>query len=109
MEEASSFGWIDSKSNTLDEERSLLWMSPRNPRSGWSTLNKTRIARLEEAGLMTDAGRAMVTAAKTSDAWSLLDKVEALEVPEDLRRALAANPKAESFFGPFRRRRRRGS
>ena len=33
-EEALCVGWIDSKATVLDEERSLLWFSPRKPGSG---------------------------------------------------------------------------
>lgn len=32
VEEALCFGWIDSKPNKLDEERSLLWFAPRKPK-----------------------------------------------------------------------------
>lgn len=101
VEEALAFGWIDSKANTLDDERSLMWMSPRKPKSGWSKLNKERIARLERNGSMAPAGRAVVASAKKSGAWALLDKVEALEVPDDLRDALSGNPLANEFFDRF--------
>ena len=40
VEEALAFGWIDSKGRTLDDERSMLWFSPRKPGSGWSRPNK---------------------------------------------------------------------
>jgi len=33
VEEALCFGWIDSKPNKLDEERSMLWFAPRKPGS----------------------------------------------------------------------------
>jgi len=32
VEEALCFGWIDSKPNKLDEERSLLWFASRKTR-----------------------------------------------------------------------------
>jgi len=101
VEEALCFGWVDSKSNALDDERSLLWMSPRKPRSGWSRINKERIERLERDGLMTDAGRAVVEEAKRSGSWTSLDAVEALEVPDDLAGALARNAKARKHFEAF--------
>ena len=56
-------------------------MSPRKPSSGWSRSNKERVERLEREGLMTDAGRAAIEAAKRNGSWSLLDSVEALEEP----------------------------
>ena len=58
VEEALCFGWIDSKSKAVDDERTSLWFTPRRPGSNWSDSNRARFRRLEEAGLMTDAGRA---------------------------------------------------
>ena len=101
VEEALAFGWIDSKSVRLDEERTLLWMSPRKPSSGWSRSNKERVERLEREGLMTDAGRAAIEAAKRNGSWSLLDSVEALEEPDDLAAALNASPAARAHFDAF--------
>ena len=98
VEEALAFGWIDSKSVRLDDERTLLWLSPRKPSSGWSKSNKERVERLERAGLMTDAGRAAVEAAKQTGSWSLLDSVEALEEPDDLAEALDASAGARANF-----------
>ena len=100
-EELLAYGWIDGQANTLDDERSLLWISPRKPRSGWSKVNKERIARLEREGRMTDAGRKAVATAKKNGAWSSLDRVEALEVPPDLAASLAANKEARRNFDAF--------
>ena len=101
VEEALAFGWIDSKSVRLDDERSLIWMCPRQPASGWSKSNKERVERLERKGLMADAGRAAVEAAKRNGSWSLLDSVEALEEPDDLAAALNASPAARANFDAF--------
>jgi uncharacterized protein YdeI (YjbR/CyaY-like superfamily) len=101
VEELLCVGWVDSKPNTLDAERSLLWVSPRRPRSGWSRINKERVARLEAAGRMTPAGRAAVEAAKANGAWNALDAVEALEVPADLESALDASLAARRNFDAF--------
>lgn len=101
VEEALAFGWIDSRAKTLDDGRSLLWLAPRRRTSGWSKSNKQRVARLERKGLMTDAGRRVVEEAKVSGTWTLLDSVEALEVPRDLAVALSSNEAAERHFGAF--------
>lgn len=101
VEEALSFGWIDSKPNSLDDERSLLWISPRNPKSGWSRINKERIARLEREGRLADAGKAAVAVAKRNGAWTALDAVEALEMPSDLEQALRKNRRAAEHFAAF--------
>ncbi len=99
--EALCFGWIDSKPNKLDDERSLLYYSPRNPRSNWSGLNKTRVAQLLEQGLMTPAGQRMIDLAKETGTWTALDEVEAVVIPADLQTALLANPPAEGNFSAF--------
>jgi len=82
------YGWIDSLNKPLDDERTALLFTPRKPGSGWSRTNKVRIARLMKQGLMQPAGLAKIAAAKRDGSWTLLDSVEAMQVPDDLRRAL---------------------
>jgi uncharacterized protein YdeI (YjbR/CyaY-like superfamily) len=108
VEEALCFGWVDSKANKLDEQRSLLWFAPRKPRTGWSRPNKERIERMLAAGLMAPAGLAKIEAAKADGSWSKLDAVEALEIPPDLVEALAAYPSAAANFDAFPRSVKRG-
>lgn len=74
----------------LDDERTGLLFTPRKAGSGWSRTNKVRISRLLKEGRMEAAGLAKIAAAKRDGSWSLLDSVEALEVPDDLRKALGA-------------------
>ena len=57
---------------------------------------------------MTDAGRAPIEAAKKSGAWTFLDDVERLEIPDDLGRALDETPGARDFFERFPDSSRRG-
>ncbi len=99
--EALCFGWIDSKGNKFDSERSLLYYSPRNPRSNWSALNKTRVVQLSEQGLMTPAGQRMIDLAKETGTWTALEAVDALVIPDDLQTALQASPPAEANFQAF--------
>ena len=108
IEEALCFGWIDSKGNKLDEERSMLWMAPRNPGTGWSRINKERIAGLVQAGRVAPAGLAKIEAAKQDGSWSALDAVEALEIPSDLKKALGEFPNAKKYFEAFPRSAKRG-
>jgi uncharacterized protein YdeI (YjbR/CyaY-like superfamily) len=103
VEEALCYGWIDSKRNKLDEERSMLWFSPRKPGTGWSKINKERVERLLEAGQMAPAGLEKVEAAKLDGSWFALDEVEALMIPIDLQEALDANPPANQYFEAFPR------
>lgn len=108
VEEALCFGWIDSKPGKLDDERTMLYFSPRKPRSGWAKPNKERVARLIEAKLMMPAGLAKVEAAKRDGSWTSLDAVEALEVPPDLATALASYTRAREHFDAFPRSVKRG-
>jgi uncharacterized protein YdeI (YjbR/CyaY-like superfamily) len=108
VEEALCFGWVDSKVNKLDAERSLLWFAPRAKGTGWSAPNKGRVQKMLDAGLMQPAGLALVQAAQADGSWALLDAVEALWVPPDLAAALAALPGAAAHFEAFPRSAKRG-
>lgn len=108
VEEAICFGWIDSKVNKLDAERSMLWFAPRAPKTGWSRPNKARVERMLAAGRMTAAGLAKVAQAQADGSWEALDGVEALEVPQDLQDALARYPDAATHFDAFPRSVKRG-
>lgn len=59
VEEGLCFGWIDSTFKKIDG-RSLQRFSPRRAGSKWTELNKERVRRLENLGLMTDLGRAVL-------------------------------------------------
>jgi uncharacterized protein YdeI (YjbR/CyaY-like superfamily) len=108
VQEALCFGWVDSKPNKLDEQRSLLWFAPRKPGTGWSRINKERVALLIEQGRMAAAGQAKVDQAQADGSWSALDAVENLVVPPDLQTALTALPLAEQHFTAFPRSAKRG-
>ncbi len=103
VEEPLCFGWVDSRTRGLDEERSMLWFAPRRKGSGWSRSNKERVERLIGSGLMTDAGLAKIEAAKLDGSWTALDAVERLEVPPDVKAAFAALPGAAENFDAFPR------
>ena len=69
VEEALCYGWIDSKSRSVDEERTSIWFTPRKPKSAWSASNVARVERLERARLMRAAGRKAVEDAKSAGRW----------------------------------------
>lgn len=98
IEEALCFGWVDSTSRRIDDERGALLFAPRRPGSTWARTNKERVARLTAAGLMADAGLRVVEAARADGSWNQLDDVEALRTPPDLAEALAADPVAAERF-----------
>ena len=76
VEEALCYGWIDSRTKSLDDERSMLWFAPRRRGSNWSKSNKDRVERLTKAGVMMPSGIAKVEAAKIDGRWNALDAVE---------------------------------
>ena len=98
IEEALAFGWIDSTTNRLDEERYMLLLTPRKQGSVWARSNKNRVERLVAEGRMAPPGLAKVEAAKRDGSWNALDDVEDLIVPDDLAAALAEDPAAQAFF-----------
>jgi uncharacterized protein YdeI (YjbR/CyaY-like superfamily) len=108
VEEALCFGWIDSKPNKLDAERTLLWFAPRKPGSGWSRPNKFRVDRMLNAGLMAEAGLRKLELAKSDGSWEKLDAIEDLTIPDDLAGALNTYPSAAQNFGAFPRSAKRG-
>lgn len=101
VEEALCFGWIDSLPRRLDQDRTMLLVSPRKPKSVWSKLNKDRVASLIEKGLMMPPGLEKIECAKADGSWVFLDDVEALIVPDDLAAALEQNAAAQKNFLAF--------
>lgn len=108
VEEALCFGWIDSLGRTLDQERTMLLLSPRKAGSGWSKVNKERIERLIAQDMMAAPGLAKIERAKADGSWWRLDQVEALIIPDDLARALASYEGATANFEAFPRSAKRG-
>lgn len=101
VEECLCVGWVDSLPRRYDAERTMLYIAPRRAGSNWSKANRERIARLESAGLLREAGQRKVEQAKADGSWSALETVEALHLPDDLAAALMENPVAEGFFEAF--------
>jgi uncharacterized protein YdeI (YjbR/CyaY-like superfamily) len=108
VEEALSFGWVDSKPSKLDDERSMLWFAPRKGRTGWSRPNKERIERMIALGRMHPAGLAKIEQAKFEGSWTKLDTVEDLVVPDDLVEAFNKLNGAAKNFEEFPRSAKRG-
>jgi uncharacterized protein YdeI (YjbR/CyaY-like superfamily) len=98
VDEALCFGWIDSKKQSIDEEKYMQFFCRRKSNSTWSKVNKAKIQRLAEAGLMTQAGFNSVETAKLNGSWTILDEVEELIIPEDLDREFQNRPSSKSYF-----------
>lgn len=96
--EALRYGWVDSTVRSLDDDRSMMWFSPRRRGSVWTRTNKERVAQLEAAGLLEPAGAAAVAAARASGMWTLMDEVEDRVVPDDLAAAFDRHPGAREHW-----------
>jgi len=103
VEEALCFGWIDSKANKRDEESFYQFFTRRNLKSNWSRVNKERVAKLIDDRLMTSRGLETIELAKRNGTWTALDKIENLELPIDLKKALKQNAEAAKYFDAFPR------
>ncbi len=103
VDEALCFGWIDSRTRRLDENRTVYLVSPRRAGSPWSAVNKQRVEQLIAEGRMQPAGLATIERAKADGSWSIYDEIEQLIVPDDLAAALAENEPAARHFAEFGR------
>ena len=70
VEEALCFGWIDNKGMKRDDQSMYLQFCRRKEKSNWSNLNRERAKRMIREGLMTDAGKVLIDAAKKDGRWS---------------------------------------
>jgi uncharacterized protein YdeI (YjbR/CyaY-like superfamily) len=93
VREALCFGWIDSLVKRLDDDRYAVKVTPRQPTSKWSALNRQRWRELKAAGLLTPAGSA---AAPTSNTYA--PKPAIPELPSYIAKALRTDSKAWEFF-----------
>ena len=98
VDEALCYGWIDSKKIKIDEETSHQFFSKRKPKSSWSKINKDKVERLVEQGLMAEAGFASIELAKQNGSWTILDEVEELVIPTDLETEFKNKPNSKDFF-----------
>ena len=99
VEEALCFGWIDSIIKRIDDETYCRKFTPRRDKSGWSTVNRKRVAKVIEEGRMTEVGLAKIAAAQKSGRWEPAPRpVISFEMPRELAEALARNQAAKAFF-----------
>ena len=103
--EAIAHGWIDGVKMPLDDVSYLQRLTPRKPRSNWSSKNRDHAERLIAEGRMTAAGQRHVDAAKADGRWdSAYSGSAGLEIPQDFLDALDRDPAAKAFFATLDRR-----
>lgn len=98
VDEALCFGWIDSTKKTLDADRYIQLFTKRNAKSTWSKINKEKIKVLTQANKIRPAGQAIINIAKENGNWNLLDDVENLIIPQELKGAFAKDKTAFEFY-----------
>ena len=100
VEVALCYGWIDGQARTLDDTHWLQRYTPRRRASRWSKINRDKAQALIDNGKMQPAGLHEVERAKTDGRWNAAYAgARAATVPDDLQRALDADPEARAFFG----------
>jgi uncharacterized protein YdeI (YjbR/CyaY-like superfamily) len=102
LDVALCWGWIDGIRKAFDDESYLQRYTPRRAKSVWSQINREHVARLTAAGRMQSAGQAQVDAAKADGRWDAayapMRSASKDSIPDDLRAAIDANPKARQTF-----------
>ncbi len=102
LDVALCWGWIDGIRKSFDDASFLQRYTPRRPRSIWSQINREHVARLTAAGRMQAPGQQQVDAAKADGRWAAayapIRKASEASIPDDLRAAIEANPRARRTF-----------
>lgn len=98
VDEALCFGWIDSTKRTIDNDKYKQYFSKRKAKSNWSKINKDKVKALIDQGLMEEAGYKSIEIAKENGSWTILDGVEALIIPEDLKEEFANHEGSMEYF-----------
>ena len=99
LETALRYGWIDGTRRGLDERWFVQRFTPRRARSKWSKINRAKAEQLIADGRMAPAGLREVERAKADGRWdAAYDSPSNIQVPDDLRRELDADPAAREFF-----------
>ncbi len=98
VDEALCFGWIDSTKKTIDSEKYKQFFCRRKAKSNWSKINKDKVKTLIDQGYMEEEGYNSIEIAKENNSWTFLDEVEALVIPEDLKREFENHKGSMEYF-----------
>lgn len=105
VEECLCFGWIDGLARKLDDERSMILITPRKPKSVWSDANKERVKLLLGTDLMTAAGLEKIEIAQKNGSWDALtasdQAAKTNQLPKDLEKAFKGKKGALANFKAF--------
>lgn len=98
VDEALCFGWIDSTKKTIDSGKYIQYFSKRKSNSIWSKVNKDKVAYLTSKKLIQKAGYKSIEIAKENGSWFILDEVEALILPKDLKKEFDKREGALEYY-----------
>ncbi len=99
LQEALCSGWIDGQRRSKDETTFLQRYTPRRKASVWSEKNTLFVQELIAQGRMRPRGQLEMDKAKADGRWERAYQGQATaQVPEDLQRALDAEPAAKAAF-----------
>jgi uncharacterized protein YdeI (YjbR/CyaY-like superfamily) len=99
LPEALCYGWIDGHLTRGDDLTYRVRFTPRRPRSSWSQRNVETAERLMAEGRMQPAGLAEIERAQADGRWERAYGGSAsIDVPDDLRDALAESPRAQAMW-----------
>lgn len=76
----------------------MQFFSRRKTTTTWSKVNKEKVQQLIEKGLMTQAGLDSIERAKQNGSWTILDDVEELNIPSDLKNAFKTQKGSNAYF-----------
>jgi uncharacterized protein YdeI (YjbR/CyaY-like superfamily) len=101
------WGWIDGLRKGFDEQSFLQRYTPRREKSIWSQINRDKVTQLIKAGRMTEHGQRQIDAAEQDGRWDAayagIRATRVEDLPEDLRKAIDANPRAKKTFATLSR------
>jgi len=93
VREALCFGWVDSLIKRLGDDRYAIKVTPRQPTSKWSDINRRRWNELRAAGLLAAPGLAAAPTANRYAPRQLIPKL-----PAYIAKAFETNVRAWQHF-----------
>jgi uncharacterized protein YdeI (YjbR/CyaY-like superfamily) len=98
VDEALCYGWIDGIRRGIDDQSYTNRITPRRKGSNWSAVNIRRVAELEAAGRMTDAGRRALALRDEIKSRIQSHERETAAFDDDATATFRANKAAWSWF-----------
>jgi len=96
--EALCFGWIDSVSQPVDDDRRRQRWTPRKPGSTWSKVNVAHVERLIAEGRMAPAGLAAFEARSAERTGIYSHENGEAELEPDVEAVLTSSSAAQAFL-----------